>query len=83
MREHAVGDVVSHKTTGEKGQIVRKVNVSDILPKVKPNQRQESAYIVSLPEGRYSPAKEVLWFKSEVDDGSAPSEGTEHSTDTP
>jgi hypothetical protein len=70
MREHAVGDVIRRKGTGEQGQIVRKVKLSDILPTVKPSQRKESAYIVALPEDRYSPAKEALWFRSEIDNES-------------
>jgi hypothetical protein len=73
---YSVGDLVRHRVTGEEGQIVRLVNLSDIFLKPAHDQENESAYIVSLPQGWLTPAREALWLQSDVAENAAP-----HSSD--
>jgi hypothetical protein len=72
MRVFSVGEVVRHRVTGEQGQIVRLVNLSDIFLKPKRREENESAYIVSLPGGSLTPAREALWLQSDVDENAVP-----------
>jgi hypothetical protein len=68
---YSIGDVIRHRVTGEEGQIVRLVNLSDIFLKPTRRQENESAYIVSLPQESLTPAREALWLQTDVDESSA------------
>jgi hypothetical protein len=69
MPVFSVGDLIRNTCSREQGRVVRTVPLAHILQKLRPYQLKHSAYIVSLPPGPYTPAREVLWFPSEVEAG--------------